>query len=56
MTTDTEAERLRIERERLHVEKLKFLMLAELARLERLRQQRANRSWLDRVEDSIFDW
>lgn len=56
MSDDTEAERLRIERERLHVEKLKFLMLAEIARSQRRVEQRAKRSWLDRVEDSIFDW
>ena len=56
MKTDIEAERLRIERERLHVERVKAALLAELVRAERVRLRRTSRSWMDRVEDAIFDW
>lgn len=56
MVEKAESERLAIERERLRVEKLKFLMLAELVRIQQQTERRANRSLYDRFEDALFDW
>lgn len=46
----------KIEIEKLKIEKMKLFYLAYLAELARLESIRRNRSWLDKIEESIFDW
>ena len=56
MSDGLEAERLKLERERLEVERAWLALLTASLQLQRKAIARKNRSWLEKIGDTLYDW
>ena len=54
--SDSEDELLAIERERLKLQQIQLQLQLQIFKLQQKTYKRANRSWLERLEDGLFDW
>jgi len=51
-----DAELLKLERERIEVERARLALLTASLQLQRKAIARKNRSWLEKIGDALYDW
>lgn len=51
-----ERERIQLDKERIRLQRIQLAMQQQQTQILRRMQARSNRSWYERLEDSLFDW